>query len=182
MAIKLTGNPTSIEQTPEEEPKLNKKGKPKKSFYLGNLLITLSGIALGIMGAMALVPLLTFFAGVVAAIFFALIILGASLFTLFIIWGNPEFKSFVDGYSEFLGKLFKNEITDVFYSVAKSIYLYLLIIGLFILLTTLIYCIIKKKKDDKKSAVKTGQLIASIIMLILFIVASVFCYFFLKAI
>ena len=177
MAIKLTGDPHGIEPVVEETV-LDKNGKPKKHFYFGNLLVTFSGIALGIMGAMAIVPLLVLLVGFFALLLFLLIILGASAVTFFLIWLSEEFRDFISGYSDFLGSIFDNEFSDKLILFARGAYWFVLFIGGAVILISLIYTIIAKINDKEKSAVKTGHLISLIVMTVLFIIASVVCGFF----
>jgi len=184
MAIKLTGNPNSSQVEEIKEVKLDKKGrpiKPKKPFYFGTFLLVLSCIVTGLMGLMAAIPALTVIAAIICAIILMILVLFPTCLTIGLIWFSEDYRNLIESFGAKVEGLFNNSFTETILDFISSSYWYVTIIGGAIVFISLLFSIIAKIKDKQHNGGKTGQMVAMIIISIVFIVAAIFVNFVLKA-
>ena len=163
---------------PLKNEKKPKKGKALHGWSIFFFVLTVLGTILT--GIMLILPVFLGIAGIFSGFVWFIVIVFLSLITIFTIWTNEGFKSFIDGWKSFNEKLLDstNDVGELTTTLIPGI----LIGGAIIILITWLFLIIGIKTDQVRKKQYKGKIIAHIIMTVIYIVfliVNLYRYYFL---
>ena len=118
--------------------------------------------------AMLALPVLLALFGIVSVLLWLVVIVVASIFTLFLIWTTDEMKNFSSSWREFNDKIFtsSNATNELALRLIPSI----LISGGVIILITWIFVIVGLNVDQERHKKYKGKMIALIVISVIYLI------------
>lgn len=158
---KVTVNGVPIDQQQE-----------KKQFSFVSIFYWLSMVVAIVMALHAIAPVAAVLLFLLVGLFWILVVLGPTVFTLGLIWTSTEYRGFVENLNDTMSKISDGQIIDNVLRVVFQSYWYVLGIGVVIVLIGLIWSILDYKSDVESNRVKKHRMIGIIAFAIIFLIAS----------
>ena len=185
MAIKLKGDNeanTNLENsgiTVNGQP-IGQNNKQKKKFSFLKFFFVLQVITTVIMVIFALSPFATALFFLFIGLIWVIGVIGATLFTLGLVWMSDGYRTFVSNLSDFSGELTDGEKIDKLFSFLATAYWFVLFIGIGIIVIELLIRYLNKNKDSDQSPSDRKELkVATIVQIVIFVIASIVSFIFL---
>ena len=181
MAIKfkndneVSENEENLGVTVNGEPINNKEKKKKFSFE--KLFFVLAVIVTTIMALYALAPFATALLFVTIGVIWVIAVIGATLFTLGLVWMSDGYREFVSNLSKVSGDLTNGEMLDKIFNFLAVSYWYVLFIGIgCIAMEIILHHLNKQKNLDNKDPDAKERKAGMIVQIVIFVIAGVFAF------
>ena len=158
---KVTVNGVPIDQQQE-----------KKQFSFVSIFYWLSLVAAIVMSLYAIAPIAAVLLFLLVGLFWVLVVLGPTVFTLGLIWTSTEYRGFVENLNDTMSKISDGQIIDNVLRIVFQSYWYVLGIGITIILIGLIWSILDYKSDVVTDRGKKHRMIGIIAFASIFLIAS----------
>lgn len=158
-----------VEQTEPVKKEEIKKGRGARKWSM--FFFVMSVILLVMVAGTIVLPIVIFIFGLFSALCWICFILFISVFTLGMIWMNDGVKEFNRGWMDFNDMLFT--AGNSIYEKAIAYVPYLIVVGSVFFAITWLFMIIGRCKDVNRKKYYRGMIIASSVLTVLFIAASI---------
>ena len=146
--------------------------KEKKESSLLTIFYWFSLVAAIVMTLHAVAPLAAILLFFLMGLFWILVVLGPTVFTLGLIWTSEEYRGYVEGLNNMMSKISDGQIIDNVLDIVYQSYWYVLGIGAVIILVGFIWSILDYKSDVTSNSFKKRRMIGMIAFAFIFLIAS----------
>ena len=136
-------------------------------FYWASLIMAI------IMSLHAIAPIAAVMLYLIIGLFWILVVLGPTVFTLGLVWTSSEYRDFVGNLNNTMSSISDGKKIDTILNIVYQSYWYVLGIGIVIILVGLIWSILDYKSDAVSNYAKKHRMIGIIAFASIFLIAAI---------